>query len=78
MTARKQPAEQPAEPNQDLPEDQPVPDNTLPGDLPEEEEIPPAPYGDRGNRGKSADAPGHNKPEPRVEYDDPDNPQRHP
>ena len=77
MATRKAP---PPEPNQDLPEE---PDAVAPEepnqDLPEEEEeLPPAPYGDRGNRGKSEDAPGHNKPEHRVEYDDPENPQRHP
>jgi len=58
-------------PNQDLPGDQPQPDQTLPGDLPVEEvdveeggKLPP---GQDPNkiRGKSADAPGHNKPEPR-------------
>jgi hypothetical protein len=61
-------------PNQDLPGDQPRPDNTLPGDLPVEEvdvdetERPgKTPPGQDPNkiRGKSADAPGQNKPEPR-------------
>jgi len=65
------------EPNNDLPGDQPEVDNTLPGDLPveevevevdedadEDDEDGKTPPGRDPNkvRGKSADAPGHNKP----------------
>jgi len=59
------------EPNQDLPEEQPYPDNTLPGDLPDDSDLEPnqdlpdpkqPPRGKGNNRGKSDEAPGRNKP----------------
>ena len=69
----------PPEPNQDLPEEPgaeaPVePNQDLPDDPSQDE------ANRNRNQGKSEDAPGHNKPEPRqgVEYDDPENPLRHP
>jgi hypothetical protein len=55
----------------------PTPDNTLPGDLPDDEDddleignqLPDDPSQDEANRnrnrGKSDQAPGHNKPQPR-------------
>jgi len=58
-------------PNQDLPEDQPYPDNTLPGDDADDNDLAPnqdlpsekqPPRGKGNNRGKSDQAPGKNKP----------------
>ena len=70
------PEDQPVEPNQDLPESPPYPDQSLP-EAPDE-----SPADPQGNRGKSeeahANAPGQQKRQDPNTYPDPDNPPRTP